>query len=309
MEKKLYLILIVCLLFALGGCNWAGTQQEQDQESFEKKGKLVIGGKDFTEQSILLLLTSIYLNENGYEVEVINRMKSNDLREALINGQIDFYWEYTGTALMLFLNEKGESDPDQAYRKVKELDELNHIEWLNKTDFNNTYAILMTNELSKELGVQTISDLAKYINNGSRINFASETEFYDRDDGLKGLQSFYKFEIPRSDVLTMDSGLTYNALREGQAEIIVGFETDGSNQELELFKLEDDQSFFPAYNAAPVVRKDVLAAHKDLAYLLNHIADRLDTETMMKLNYSVDIEQKNILEVCRTWLKGEGLIH
>jgi osmoprotectant transport system substrate-binding protein len=295
------------VLVLLIGCQTHEDNHDTDLESVNK-GKLIIGAKDFTEQLILLKITSIYLRENGFDVEEINNMSSYDLRSALANGHIDFYWEYTGTALMLFLNQEGETDPNSAYEKVKNMDLKNEIVWLNKSEFNNTYAILVKEEFSKKFEIESISDLARFLNQGGKLKFASETEFYDRNDGLKGLKNRYGFSLPSKDVIRLDSKLTYHALNEGEVDAIVGFVTDGSIQEYNLVSLKDDQTFFSAYNAAPTVGRKTIEKHEELSDLLNDIADRLDTDTMIKLNYEVDVRQKDLLEISRQWLESEGLI-
>ncbi|MBO8162612.1 MAG: glycine betaine ABC transporter substrate-binding protein [Brevibacillus sp.] len=285
-------------------------QTGQAQQGEAAKGPITVGGKDFTEQHLLTKLTAIYLKEKGYDVSEASNMGSTVVRSALENGQIDLYWEYTGTALVVYQKQPVETDPDKAYEKVKEKDKENKLVWLNKANFNNTYAILMRQDKANELGIKTISDLAKYVNeNQYALKFASNAEFYAREDGIKGLERKYDFSFPAKNVTKMDSGLLYNALKEKQVDVSVGFATDGRIKGFDLVALEDDQQFFPAYNGAPVIRQEVLDKHPELADLLNELADRLDTETMMKLNYSVDVEHKDESEVAREWLASEKLIN
>lgn len=300
-------MLVLSLTFiVLAACSSSSSSKDSDTQS---KGKVVVGGKDFTEQHILSKITSVYLKEKGYDVEEKGSMGSAVVRTALENGQIDVYWEYTGTALVVYQKQEVETDPDVAYDKVKEIDKENKLIWLNKADFNNTYAILMKQEKAKELGLSSISDLAKYVNeNPTNLKFATNAEFYAREDGVKGMESHYGFEFPTSNVVKMDSGLLYNALRDGQVEVSVGFATDGRIPGFNLIGLEDDQFFFPAYNAVPVIRDQVLEKDQDLAKLLNEIANNLDTEAMMNLNYSVDVEHKDVALVAREWLVSQKLI-
>jgi len=273
------------------------------------KVKVVVGGKDFTEQRILSAITSIYLKEKGYPVEEVNGMGSTVVRSALENGQIDLYWEYTGTALVVYQKQPAESDPDKAYETIKSLDEQLGLIWLNRADFNNTYAILMRRAHAERLGIKTISDLAKHVNeNPKELKFATNAEFYARDDGMKGLEKKYNFSVPANQVVKMDSGLLYNALKEEQVDVSNGFATDGRIKGFDLVTLEDDQMFFPAYHAAPVIRKAKLDEDPELANLLNAVADKLDTDTIVKLNYSVDVEHREVAEVAREWLKSAGLI-
>jgi len=303
MKKILAGFLILSLVFSLAACG------DSDDASSGKgtKGKITVGGKDFTEQLVLSKITSIYLKEEGYDVEEASNMGSTVVRSALENGQIDLYWEYTGTALVVYQKKDVESDPEVTYQSVKETDEPNGLVWLDKAEINNTYALLMREETAEELGIKTITDLANHVDKvDDSLKFASNAEFYAREDGIKGLQKKYGFEFTSKNVTRMDSGLLYNALDDEQVDVSVGFATDGRIKGFDLIALEDDQAFFPAYNAAPVMREEVVT--EEVSELLNKLAAKLDTEVMMLLNYDVDVEHKDIAEVAREWLVQEGLV-
>lgn len=305
--KLVTILVIISMISILGACG-SYTQDTQRTET-ESKGKITVGGKDFTEQQVLLKITAVYLKEKGYEVEEASGMSSAVARSALEKGQIDIYWEYTGTGLLLHLKEPIEINPDKAYQKVKEIDKENKLIWLNKAEFNNTYAILMRKDQAEELGIKTISNLASYVNkNDNSLKFATNAEFYAREDGMKGLQKKYNFRFLSKKVTKIDSKLLYNSLKEGQTDVSIGFATDGRIKGFNLVALEDDKSFFPAYNAVPVIREETVNKHKELEDLLNELADNLDTETMKDLNHKVDIEHKNIIEVVREWLVSKKLI-
>jgi osmoprotectant transport system substrate-binding protein len=306
MKKFMSLFFALAMLFSLAACSSSTSNNEGGDSG---KGKVTVGGKDFTEQHILSKITSIYLKENGFDVEEASNMGSTVVRSALENGQIDTYWEYTGTGLVVYQKQEVETDSNKAYEKVKENDKKNGIAWLNKANFNNTYAILMKKDTANKLGVKTISDLAKLVEkNPEKLKFASNAEFYARQDGVKGLQKLYGFEFPSKNVVKMDSGLLYNALKDGQVDVSVGFATDGRIKGFKLVVLEDDKKFFPAYNGAPVVSQKVVDKNPELPKLLNKLADLLDNDTMMSLNYAVDIEHKDVTEVSREWLEKESLI-
>ncbi|RBP85424.1 osmoprotectant transport system substrate-binding protein [Cytobacillus firmus] len=307
MKRLVYLFLAIIVAATLSACGSSSANSEDG--GGDSKGKVAVGGKDFTEQQILSKITSIYLKENGFDVEEASNMGSAVVRSALENGQIDIYWEYTGTGLVVYQKQEVETDPEEAYEKVKENDKEHGITWLNKANFNNTYAILMKKDTAEKMGVKTISDLAKMVNdNPDKLKFASNAEFYAREDGVKGLQKLYGFKFPSKNVVKMDSGLLYNALKDGQVDVSVGFATDGRIKGFDLVILEDDQQFFPAYNGVPVVRQEVAEKSPEISELMNKLAGLLDNETMMSLNYSVDVEHKDITEVSRSWLEEQGLV-
>ncbi len=306
MRRFSLLFFCLCLLF-LGACERGGEQN--NPAIADQKVSLTIGGKDFTEQRILSKMTAIYLKEKGYQVNEVGSMASAVVRLALENNQIDLYWEYTGTALVLYQKQPAEADPERAYAKVSGKDKEKQLIWLNKADFNNTYAFLMQRDKAKELGIVTISDLANLVSeNPQQIVFASNAEFYARTDGIQGLQVKYRFEFPLQNVVRMDTGLLYDALKNDEVDVSVGFATDGRIKGYRLVALEDDLQFFPAYSASPVVRQEVLEKNPEIAVLINSISERLDTDTIIKLNYLVDVEHQDVAEVVREWLSAQELL-
>ena len=69
--------------------------------SYGKK-KIVLGGKNFTEQYILSEIARILLEKNGFDVKMRSGVGSTVARQSLENGQIDLYYEYTGTAYTIY---------------------------------------------------------------------------------------------------------------------------------------------------------------------------------------------------------------
>ncbi len=269
---------------------------------------IVVGGKNFTEQQIMAAMTTELLETNGFDVDTRAGMGSAVLREAQENGQIDLYWEYTGTSLITYNKVEESMSPEDTYAKVKELDAEKGLVWLDPSAANNTYAIAMNKEAAAEMGIASISDFAKAVNDDKGLTFASNAEFYARADGWKPLQEAYEFDMGRSDVKRMDSGLTYQALKENQVDSALVFATDGRNKAFDFTVLEDDKGFFPAYALTPVVREDILKENPKLSELLNELSGKLDDETMATLNAQVDVEKKTIEDVASSFLKEQGLI-
>lgn len=312
-----FLVLAVLLAAVAVGCGTGTTEtegtetQEQPPAGEETKGPVTVGSKEFTEQLILGQIALLALENAGFEVVDQTGLQGTDaVRSALENGDIDLYWEYTGTA---WINALGHDEPitdsEEAYQQVKEEDAANGLVWLPYAPFDNTYTLMMRRADAEELGIKTISDLAAYVNaHPDEITFATDHEFYARPDGFPGLEELYGFQFPRDKVLTMDPGLTYQALRDGQVQVAMGFATDGRIEAYEFVNLEDDQHFFPVYNPAPVVRQEVLEKWPEIEEVLGEIGPQLDTETMINLNYQVDIEEKEPADVARAWLTEKGLI-
>ena len=269
---------------------------------------IVVGGKNFTEQQIMSQMTAQLLQAKGFKPDVKAGMGSAVVRQAQENGQIDVYWEYTGTSLITYNKVTERMSAEDTYAKVKDLDAKKGLVWLNPSKANNTYSLAMNADDAKKQGIVTISDLAAKVKGGAKLTFASNAEFYARPDGLKPLEEKYGFEFPRESVKRMDTGLVYQALKERQVDVGLVFATDGRVPAFNFVILKDDKGYFPNYALTPVVRKQVLDANPKLAEYLNALSAKLDDATMARLNASVDVDKKTVEDVAKTFLKEQGLV-
>ncbi|SAL25636.1 glycine/betaine ABC transporter substrate-binding protein [Caballeronia cordobensis] len=269
---------------------------------------VVVGGKNFTEQQLMAEMTARYLEAKGFTVTKKDGMGSAVLRQAQENGQVDVYWEYTGTSLITYNKISDRMTPEETYKKVKELDAAKGLVWLDPSKANNTYAFAMNQDDAKKLGIVTMSDLAKAIKGGKELTFACNSEFYARPDGLRPLQKQYGFEFSQGDVKRMDTGLTYQALKDRQVDVALVFATDGRVPAFNFVLLKDDKGYFPSYALTPVIRKATLDANPKLGPLLNALSAKLDAATMARLNASVDVQKKSFSDVANQFLKESGLI-
>lgn len=269
---------------------------------------IVVGGKNFTEQLLLAEMTSQLLKAKGFDVEKRDGMGSAVVREAQLNGQVDVYWEYTGTSLVTYNKVTDKLSAEETYAKVKELDGKQGLVWLAPSKANNTYALAVKEGDKKTSDIMSLSDLAAAYKADKGLVMAVNAEFPKREDGLIGLQKTYDFEVGRAGRKPMESGLTYQALKEDQVDIALVFATDGRIAAFDFRVLKDDKHFFPDYALAPVVRKDTLEANPGVKEPLEALSAKLDDATMQQLNGMVDVEKKTIEEVAEGFLKESGLI-
>ncbi|WP_454684804.1 glycine betaine ABC transporter substrate-binding protein [Ancylobacter moscoviensis] len=269
---------------------------------------VVVGGKNYTEQQLMSEMTAQLLKAKGFNVDKRTGLGTAPLRQAQENGQIDVYWEYTGTSLITFNKVTDKLDAAATYAKVKELDTPKGLVWLNPSKANNTYSFAMRAADARAKGITSISDLAAKINGGEKLSFGSNAEFYARPDGLKPLEESYGFTFGRDNVKRMDTGIVYQALKDGQVDVGLVFATDGRIPAFDFVVLKDDKGYFPTYAMTPVIRKAVLDANPQLAEILNGLSAKLDDQTMAKLNASIDVDKKTVEEVAAGFLKQQGLI-
>lgn len=290
----------------------------------DDKPTIKVGSKDFTESILLGEVIAQLLEGNGFSVErQLNLGGTLVAHEALVNGDIDTYVEYTGTGLLAILGqelpEREESSPEatagatpaegggiaqQVYDIVAEAyPEEFGVEWLEPWGFNNTYALAMRSDHAEELGITTITELVEH---ASDLKIGAPQETLVREDGIPGLEATYGLEF--DDVIGMDPGLMYSAIESGDVDVITAFATDARIASLNLTLLEDDLQFYPPYFAAPVVRQETLEQAPDLRDILNSVVGTLDDARMTELNYFVDEEGQEVEDVARTFLEEEGLV-
>jgi osmoprotectant transport system substrate-binding protein len=270
-----------------------------------------VGSKSFTEQLILGEITRLVLEDAGFGVvDRLGLAGTMTTRQALENGEIDLYWEYTGTAWFVSLgHQRIDSDPEMLYQRVKAEDAIRGLVWLPYARFNSSYALMMSRALSQRLGITSLGELGNHVRaERSHLTLATSHEFHARPDGLPALEKSYGFQFDRRRVKVMDPGLTYQALRDGQVDVAMGFSTDGRIETFGLVVLVDDQGFFPAYNPAPVIRREVLERHREVAPILSQVASKLDTDAIRALNFAVDGRGLRPESVALDWLKQQSLV-
>jgi len=300
--------LIAVLILVAVGCGGGGTSGKADLSGAE----ITVGSKEFTEQLILGEITLQVLENAGATVnDQIGLAGSVAARKALESGEIDMYWEYTGTGWITHLGHtKPIPDRQKQFEAVAKEDlEKNDIQWLEPpSPANNTYAFAVRSEVYDKLGVKKLSDFKQLIEeNPEEATICVGTEFSTRDDGLPGMEKAYGFQFPSENVVKMDEGQIYQATDEGErcnfGEV---FATDGRIAALDLKVIEDDKSFFPIYNPALNVRKQ--AMDPKIEKLFAPISEKLDTQTLQKLNAQVDVEGQLPEEVAEQWLSENGFI-
>ncbi|RQD75701.1 glycine betaine ABC transporter substrate-binding protein [Desulfonatronospira sp. MSAO_Bac3] len=140
----------------------------------------------------------------------------------------------------------------------------------------------------------------------AKLKLASSAEWTQRSDGLPNFQEHYGFEFP--ELAVVDLGLAYQAVGEGLAHVGIGDATEGRIVKYDLVVLEDDKAFFPAYNPAPLVRKDILETYPELEKIMQELSSRLDLKTLSMLNKKVSIDNEMPRDAARYFLLQEGLI-
>lgn len=269
-------ILLATSLILYGTLHWQSLGSE----------RIRVGSKHFSEQLILGELISQII-ERFCHLKVDRRFNLGGTmicHGALINNEIDIYPEYTGTSLSAILKQEPVKDEASVMHTVtdqykKQFD----LTWLPAFGFNNTWVLLASpkDELTKS--AKTISDLKPV---AKQLRVGLTAEFAERHDGYPGFIKAYRIRF--GQVKDMDPNLVYSAVAQGELDLAAGNSTDGRIKAYGLNPLKDDRRFFPPYEAAPVIRNDVLTRHPEIIGAFRRISGKIDERTMQRLNYEVD---------------------
>ncbi|MEQ9618307.1 MAG: glycine betaine ABC transporter substrate-binding protein [Deltaproteobacteria bacterium] len=259
------------LFLILHGCSAQDTSED----------KLKIGSKTFTESVILGELISQLARSEGASVEYRKELGGTRvLWNALLEGNIDVYPEYTGTITEEILSGKNISDT----RGLKAELALHNIEMSRPLGFNNTYALGMKKALADKLGITKISDLRGFP--GLRFGFSNE--FMDRGDGWPSLQRSYS--LPHENVTGLDHDLAYRGLENGGIDVIDLYATDAEIKYYGILVLEDDLKHFTDYNAVILYRKEIEDTHPEALKAILSLENLIPEAAMSGMNASVKIE-------------------
>ncbi len=269
--------------------------------------RVVIGSKNFTESYILgeIMAQQIEAHTNLKVERRFYLAGSYICHQAVLSGRIDMYPEYTGTALTAILKQQASKDRVDVYQRVKSEYERRFDLTLGASfGFNDTFAMEIRGPDARRLNIKTLSQAAAFAPHW-RAGFGYE--FMERPDGYRGLASTYGLhfaEQPR----VMDLGLLARALRDHQIDMAAGNATDGLIPAFDLFVLEDDRHYFPPYEAVPVIREQTLRRHPEIASVLAGLAGKISDQEMQRLNYAIDGQHRDAMDVAREFLKNSGLV-
>jgi osmoprotectant transport system substrate-binding protein len=302
--KNLIVVSVLTTLAAVSVLTGCASKSSSASNLAEAKSKptIKVGSKDFTESLILGELYADALEKAGYKVERKLNLGSAVVHTSLVNGDIDFYPEYTGTGLMSILKEAPKFDSKEVYDEVaaKYKEKFNLI-WLDPSSANDGQGLVISKKASDKYNIHTISDLQK---NAGSIRFASQGQFDERADGLQALKKTYG-DFKFKDEKIYDNGLKYEVLHNDKADLAVAYTTEGQLSKNEFVVLEDDKHVWPPYNIAPVIKEDLLEKNPEIKDILNRVTKKIDNSTIIKLNAQVDIDKKEYSEVAKSFFDKE----
>lgn len=254
-----------------------------------------IGGKTFTEQYILAELLRARLEQVGIAGDVAQSLGSTVVFDALVNGDVDVYVDYSGT-LWTGAMKRGAGVP--RWRVLAELEgwlaSVHGVRSLGALGFENAYALAVRRETAARLGLRTLADLAAH----PELAIGGDYEFFGRPEWTS-LRHAYGLRFARE--ASFDPALLYEALARGEVDVISAFSSDGRIAAYDLVVLDDPAAALPPYDAMMLLGRRV-ASDARLTCALAGLT--IDVDRMRRANAMVDRDGKTPGEAAG-WLLGQ----
>ena len=265
-----------------------------------KSRPVLIGAKTFTEQYILSeILAGQITRETGLPTRAVQSLGSTVAFDALRAGEIDVYVDYSGTIWATIMKRESlPRDRSQVLAAVESYLSSEHgIVLVGALGFENSYALAMRAGHARSLGIQRISDLARY---APRLEIGGDYEFFARPEWA-ALEASYGLDFRQRR--SMDSALMYQAAAAGEVDVISAFSTDGRIAALDLVLVADDKGVIPPYDAIILVSPSLTARHSEVLDALQGLSGRIDASRMQRMNYAVDEEGRSPAAVAVEFLR------
>jgi osmoprotectant transport system permease protein len=243
-----------------------------------------VGSKQFTESVILGEIVRQALERDG--VAAVHERELGGTRvvfEALANGQIDVYPEYTGTLAQEIL----------PGRPVEEGLRARGLRMSGPLGFEDTYAIGVRRAVAERLGLRTLADLARH----PEVRLGLSNEFLQRSDGWPRLRAVYGFSD--AGVRGLQHDLAYRALQDGSLDATDLYSTDAEIRALGLTVLADDRRAFPDYRAVLLYRADL---PEQAVRSLDRLAGSISSEAMIGMNARARLDHVAEAQVAAAFL-------
>lgn len=275
-------------LAPLAGNDWFANTRQRVVE---------IGAKPFNESSILANLIQQRLSP-AFNTSLRQNLGSTVAFDALASNDLDCYVDYTGTIWANIMHRKPIHDPAKMRRQMTAwLKSHKHITALGSLGFEDAYALAVRTSFAQKHHLRTISDLAAIANH---LSLASDPEFFGRPV-WRQLKTAYHLHF--ASTRPMQSTLMYQALANGEVNVITAYTSDARIDAYHLTILKDDRHVFPPYDAVLLLSPRA-AKRKRLIAALKPLIGKINVNLMRKANKHVSIVGHTPAQAAH-WLRSQ----
>jgi osmoprotectant transport system permease protein len=241
------------------------------------KSSYIVGAKTFTEQYVLAALISQRLQAAGLPATTREGLGSNVIFEALVNGDIDIYVDYSGTLWANQFHNAGIAPREKLLADIKATLAQRNITLLGELGFENAYALVMPKARADALNIHSIGDLAAH---AGAMSIAGDYEFFARPEWA-ALKKAYGLSF--REQRQMQSNFMYAAVASGEVDVIAGYTSDGQIAKYGLTVLDDSRHAIPPYDAI-VLLAPRRADDAKLEAALQALLGKIDIALMREAN-------------------------
>ncbi|KAB8126216.1 glycine/betaine ABC transporter substrate-binding protein [Gracilibacillus oryzae] len=302
MKNFLLTSILTVLLMALTACG--GQTSADGGEVFE------YGAQKNTDPKIMGQIVKLLVeDQTDHEVNITEDIPASpQVMSAIDQEDFDFATLYSGEVYNNHFDEDQvdyTTDPEKTLKQAQELFGAKYdMKWYDSIGFSNQYSIAIKQSFADEHGIETMTDLGSV---ADQVTIATDNSWIEREnDGYQGYQEAYGYEF--ADARGMDVALMYKAIENGDVEAVTAYTVDPQIIEYDLTILEDDEKFFPPYDASLVARNEILDEFPEVAEILDSIVGLVSTEEMTELIRLVDMEEQSTEEVAREFLLEKGML-
>ena len=268
--------------------------------------QIVLGAQDFPESVVLSELYRQAFEAAGYQARVQEVGGYRDLIfSSFESGDINFTLEYAASMLNFLADPEkpAGTDVDDNVDQAEPLLEAKDLAIAKASEAVDTNVFVMTKERSDELGITTLSDLAK---KGADLKLGGPADCETNAFCIPGLERVYDVDMSRNFVALGTGRAT--ALSEDQFDVAVLFSTDPETTDEDFVVLKDDREMLAADNIVPVMTKALVDAYgQDFVDLVNKISKALTTANVAEMNSAYVVDKEEAADIAKAFLEAHDL--
>lgn len=305
-------VLFTVLTFTACGNDMTASDTSTSTSTSTNKSKskeIIIATKNTPEQNILANLTKILVTEKaGQEGKIVyfDDSTSSSLLERLNNGSIDIFFDYAGSlATNAFQLNTGTTNVPTLLLDVQNTAKKKYgITVSEEIGYTSTTALYMMSDRKEELGISTISSLAK---KASKLKIGMTEGFYNRIDCYEAICKTYEMTFKQAKTYNEEDG--FMALADGRIDVFID---DSVTPYYSLFsksqQLVDDKYFFLPQNTCYLVTDETLNDYPELEDALKQMENLITASKMSLMIKRIYWEGNDINDYLYTYLRANNII-
>jgi len=261
---------------------------------------IIIGSESSTEESVFGEIVAQHVEQRlGFKVSRRPNVGGALLAyQALQNGEINVYPEYSGTIITEILKEPPATSPDQVFERAKgEMARIAQADLIGPLGVENPFVAVVRVSHPAAPGISSLSEAAQ-ISGGWKLAYSYQ--FQQQSDGMPALTQYHlPMQVP---MRAMEADDLYKSMEDGESTMIIGRNTDGALKSKDWKTLADDRKLFTPEQLCLVARQDILRAEPRLAGVLGELVGKLSNAKMRELNAQVDVDHRTPADVAKDFL-------